>query len=84
MFWKPKAIEISEGVRMIVQQMLDHPEDWRQGQYHFGNIKHRDINIWTANGDDHIAFEGNECLSWAEKRHIANGIKKSIALRLRA
>ncbi len=81
MFWKPK---ISEGVQLLVQQMIEHPEDWKQGQYHFSNIKHRDINIWTANGDNCIAFGGNECLTSAEKRYIANGIKKSIALRLRA
>ena len=81
MFWK---LGISEGVRLLVQQMIDHPEDWRQGPYHFSNIKHKDINIWTANGKIFIKYEGNACLNHAEKCHIANGIKKSIALRLRA
>jgi hypothetical protein len=81
MFWKPR---ISEGVQLLVQQMIEHPEDWEQGQYHFSNIKHRDINIWTSNGNSFIKFEGNECLTYAEKCHIADGIKKSIALRLRA
>lgn len=76
--------KISEGVRLLVEQMIEHPEDWRQGPYHFQNIKHKDINIWTANGDSFIKFEGNVCLTFAEKRHIANGIKKSIAVRLRS
>lgn len=80
-FCKPR---ISEGVQMLVQSMVDNPEDWRQGPYHFVNVKHQDIRIWTANGYGWIKLEGNECLTHAEKRHIANGIKKSIALRLQS
>jgi hypothetical protein len=73
--------KVSEGVKMLAQHMVDHPEDWIQGQYHYSNTKSRDINIWTANGDSHIAFEGNKCLNKAEQKYLANAIKKSIAKR---
>jgi len=80
MFWS-KCL-VSEGVVDFVRQMMAHPEDWRQGQYCFGNTKHPDIQIWTANGVGYIDIGGNKCFNIAEKRYIADGIKKTIALRL--
>ena len=73
---------ISDGVKDIAKSMTDHPEDWRQGPYFFSNVKHRDINIWTANGTLYINFDGNKCLNISEKNHIAKAIKKAIALRI--
>lgn len=73
--------KVCEGIKMLAQQMVDHPEDWVQGPYHYSNTKSRDINIWTANGDNCIAFEGNKCLNRAEQKYLANAIKKSIAKR---
>jgi hypothetical protein len=78
MFWS-----ISEGVKAIAKQMIDKPEDWRQSRYYFHNIKHPDISIWTANGTTFIKFEGNECLTLAEKAHLSKAIKKSIANRIK-
>ena len=73
---------ISEGVRLLAQQMIDNPEEWVQGMYEFINTKNPDIRIWTPNGVAYIKFNGNTCLTYAEQKHIAAAIKKSIALKL--
>lgn len=74
--------KISEGVHLLAQQMIDNPLEWVQGPYEFVNTKNPDIRIWTPNGVSYIKINGNDCLSYAEKRHIAAAIKKAIARRL--
>ena len=77
MFWK-----ISDGIKQLAENMVAHPEEWQQGQYHFANTVTRDIQIWTANGTAYIDINGNKCLTMAEKRHIAAAIKRTLALKL--
>ena len=77
-----KFLEISEGVREIAQQMIDNPHDWRQEDYHFRNISHPDIAIWTANGAFGIELNGFDGLSLVEKHYLNRAIKKSIANKL--
>lgn len=79
MFWnKP----ISEGVKLIAQQMIENTHDWQQGAYHFQNVTNKDLNIWTANGENFIRMEGGDIFASAEKRYLIDAIKKSIANRL--
>ena len=77
MFWS-----ISEGVKLIAKQIIEHPKDWVQGQYYFHNLKHPDISIWVASGASFIKFAGNTTLTFSEKRYLSKAIKKSIALRI--
>lgn len=76
-FW-----HISEGIRLLAQQMIDNPEEWVQGMYEFTNTKNPDVRIWTPNGVSYIKLNGNTCLTYAEQKHIASAIKKSLALKL--
>lgn len=73
---------VSEGVKLMAQQMVENPHDWRQGAYHFQNMTNKDLNIWTANGVSFIRMEGGDVFTYAEKRYLMNAIKKSIAMRL--
>jgi len=79
--WPFKKV-ISQGVKDIAKNMIEHPEDWIQGPYHFSNRKYHDINIWTENGWSFIRFEGNTGLNTAEKIYLNNAIKQSIANKL--
>ena len=79
MFWNAA---VSEGVKLIAQQMVENPHDWRQGAYQFQNVTNKDLNIWTANGVSFIRMEGGDVFTYAEKRYLVNAIKKSIAMRL--
>ena len=79
MFWNAS---VSEAVKLIAQQMVENPHDWRQGAYHFQNVTNKDLNIWTANGVSFIRMEGGDVFTYAEKRYLVNAIKKSIAIRL--
>ena len=74
--------QVSEGVKLLAKQMIDNPNDWVQGAYHFQNVTHRDIAIWTANGVNFIKIEGNDAFTRAEKRHLLDAINKSVALKL--
>lgn len=74
--------KISEGTKLLAKQIIDKPHDWVQGQYHFINKQHKDIMIWTSNGEDFIQLEGNKCFNKAERKLIADAIKKSIALKI--
>ena len=73
--------KVSEGVRLLAQQMIEHPEDWEQGSYYFSNVKSKDISIWTANGAMFIRLNGNDGFTYAEKRYLNDAIKQSIALK---
>jgi len=77
MFWS-----ISEGVKLIAKQMVEHPEEWQQSQYEFWNKSNPDIRIWVANGTSFITMNNNSIFTLAEKYCLANAIKKSIGLRL--
>lgn len=77
------GIFISEGVKILAKQMIEHPEDWRQGMYHFSNKTHNDISIWTANGWPFLKLNGNEAFNVFEKLYLNAVIKKSIALKVR-
>ena len=79
MFWNSK---ISEGVKLLAKQMIDNPHDWIQGAFHFRNVTHRDIAIWTASGVEFIKLEGSDAFTRAEKRYLLDAIKKSVALKL--
>ena len=73
---------VSEGIQELGQQMIDNPNDWVQGQYHFINISNSDIKIWTANGAMFLKFEGNDGMNSSEKRYLNKCIKKSISNRI--
>ncbi len=79
--WPFKKV-ISQGVKDIAKNMIEHPEDWVQGMNYFSNKNHRDISIWTANGWYFIKFEGNTGLNTEEKIYLNNAIKQSIANKL--
>lgn len=74
--------KISEGCREIARQMIDHPEDWQQGEYYFANKTNKDIKIWTANGIPALQLMGNIGFNLAERKLLNKAIQKSIAKRL--
>ena len=78
MFWS-----ISEGVKELVKNMVAEPDNWEQQAYHFVCKSSSDIAIWTANGVFALKIEGNDSFTSAEKRYISNGIKKTIALKVK-
>ena len=80
--WPFKNV-ISEGVRLLAEQMVKNPKDWKQESYHFSCISNPDIAFWTANGATHLHLEGNDGLNLAEKVFLNNAIKKSLALKVK-
>lgn len=73
---------VSEGVRLLAQQMIEHPEEWEQGIYYFSHVKHKDIKLWTVNGTNLMTLNGNDGLTYVEKLHLNNAVKKAIALKV--
>ena len=73
---------VSKGIREFAEAMIANPHDWVQTDYYFVNKKHRDLQIWTANGVWFISINGNCGLSLAEKFYLLSAIKLTSARKL--
>ena len=80
--WPFKNV-ISEGARLLAEQMFENPKNWEQGRHRFICISNPDIAFWTANGATHLHLDGNDGFNLAEKVFLNNAIKKSLALKVK-
>jgi hypothetical protein len=74
---------ISQGVKDLAQSIIDNPHDWRQGDYYFSHLTHKDLRIWTASGWSFLKLIGNDSFTREEKKYLNKAIQQSIANRLR-
>lgn len=77
-----KSIPASEGIKEFCKNMIDNPQDWKQGHYEFTNIIYPDIAIWTCNSIVNIKINGFNTLTFSDKIMISNSIKITMAKRL--